>query len=112
MDRSSVSRGPAMVLVNGKSGTVRSMGVETVNTLIGAALRDWPAGSEVHVIDGSEIEEAVNRVVVEGKYKTLIVGGGDGTGNGVTPIIFADGHAKLLSANSLNTFGKVIWRFR
>ncbi|MCE9560364.1 MAG: prepilin-type N-terminal cleavage/methylation domain-containing protein [Armatimonadetes bacterium] len=38
--------------------------------------------------------------------------GGDGTGNGVTPIIFADGHAKLLSANSLNTFGKVIWRFR
>lgn len=79
MDKSGVSRGPAMVLVNGKSGTVRSMGVETVNTLIGAALQEWPAGSEVHVIDGSEIEEAVNRVIAEGKYKTIIVGGGDGT---------------------------------
>jgi prepilin-type N-terminal cleavage/methylation domain-containing protein len=38
--------------------------------------------------------------------------GGDGTGNGVTPVVFADGHAKSYSANSLNSFGKVIWRFR
>jgi prepilin-type N-terminal cleavage/methylation domain-containing protein len=36
----------------------------------------------------------------------------DGKGNGSTPVIFADGHAKVYSANSLNTFGKVIWRFR
>jgi prepilin-type N-terminal cleavage/methylation domain-containing protein len=38
--------------------------------------------------------------------------GGDGTGNGTTPIIFADGHAKAYSANFLNGFGNVIWRFR
>lgn len=36
----------------------------------------------------------------------------DQQGNGATPVIFADGHAKSFSANSLNTFGKVIWRFR
>jgi prepilin-type N-terminal cleavage/methylation domain-containing protein len=36
----------------------------------------------------------------------------DGRGNGTTPVIFADGHAKVYSANSLNSFGKVIWRFR
>lgn len=36
----------------------------------------------------------------------------DQKGNGVTPVIFADGHAKAFSANSLNSFGKVIWRFR
>jgi prepilin-type N-terminal cleavage/methylation domain-containing protein len=36
----------------------------------------------------------------------------DGKGNGTTPVIFADGHAKVYSANSLNSFGKVIWRFR
>lgn len=36
----------------------------------------------------------------------------DGKGNGSTPVVFADGHAKVYSANSLNTFGKVIWRFR
>jgi prepilin-type N-terminal cleavage/methylation domain-containing protein len=33
-------------------------------------------------------------------------------GEGTTPVIFADGHAKSYSANALNEFGKVIWRFR
>jgi prepilin-type N-terminal cleavage/methylation domain-containing protein len=35
-----------------------------------------------------------------------------GKGDGQTPVVFADGHAKSYSANSLNSFGKVIWRFR
>lgn len=38
--------------------------------------------------------------------------GSTGRGEGTSPIIFADGHAKALSANALNSFGKVIWRFR
>ncbi|MBL8047427.1 MAG: prepilin-type N-terminal cleavage/methylation domain-containing protein [Chthonomonas sp.] len=38
--------------------------------------------------------------------------GGNGQGDGQTPVIFADGHAKMYSANSLNQYGKVIWRFR
>lgn len=38
--------------------------------------------------------------------------GSDGKGNGMTPIIFADSHCRAYSANSLNTFGKVVWRFR
>ncbi len=36
----------------------------------------------------------------------------DGLGNGTSPIVFADGHTKSYSANSLNVFGTVIWRFR
>lgn len=36
----------------------------------------------------------------------------DRRGNGTTPVIFADGHAKSYSANQLNQFGTVIWRFR
>jgi prepilin-type processing-associated H-X9-DG protein len=36
----------------------------------------------------------------------------DGRNNGTTPVVFADGHAKVFSANRLNTFGEVIWRFR
>ena len=35
-----------------------------------------------------------------------------GKGDGQTPVVFADGHAKCFSANSLNSFGKVVWRFR
>jgi hypothetical protein len=38
--------------------------------------------------------------------------GRTGKGDGTTPVIFADGHAKSYSAKALNTFGKVIWRFR
>jgi hypothetical protein len=38
--------------------------------------------------------------------------GTTGKGDGSTPVIFADGHAKSYTANSLNSFGKVIWRFR
>lgn len=38
--------------------------------------------------------------------------GADGEGNGRTPIVFADGHVKTYSANRLNNFGELIWRFR
>lgn len=38
--------------------------------------------------------------------------GATGNGDGVTPVIFADGHAKSYSAKALNSYGKVIWRFR
>lgn len=38
--------------------------------------------------------------------------GTTGNGDGTSPIIFADGHAKHYSANSMNSFGKIIWRFR
>jgi len=38
--------------------------------------------------------------------------GGDGSGNGQTPVIFADGHARLYTANRLQVFGEIIWRFR
>jgi hypothetical protein len=36
----------------------------------------------------------------------------DGANDGTSPVIFADGHTKSYSANSLNAFGTVIWRFR
>jgi prepilin-type N-terminal cleavage/methylation domain-containing protein len=38
--------------------------------------------------------------------------GADRQGNGMTPVIFADGHAKMYSAKAMNAFGKIIWRFR
>ncbi|MER3496439.1 MAG: hypothetical protein C4320_06415 [Armatimonadota bacterium] len=38
--------------------------------------------------------------------------GGDGRGNGQSPLIFADGHAKMYTANKMNSFGEIIWRFR
>ena len=38
--------------------------------------------------------------------------GVDGNGAGRSPIIFGDTHARVMSANSMNSFGNVVWRFR
>lgn len=44
--------------------------------------------------------------VIYGRFRAT------GQGDGMSPIIFADGHAKSFSSNALNSFGKIIWRFR
>lgn len=38
--------------------------------------------------------------------------GSDKQGHGTSPIVFADGHVKVFTADGLNKFGAVIWRFR
>jgi len=38
--------------------------------------------------------------------------GADRNGAGTSPVVFADGHVKAYSANGLNSFGTVVWRFR
>ena len=38
--------------------------------------------------------------------------GADKKNGGQTPVIFGDGHAKVMSAKQMNQFGAVIWRFR
>lgn len=38
--------------------------------------------------------------------------GPDKKNGGRTPVVFADGHAKVYTAKALNGFGTVIWRFR
>ncbi|MBS1722115.1 MAG: prepilin-type N-terminal cleavage/methylation domain-containing protein [Armatimonadetes bacterium] len=38
--------------------------------------------------------------------------GPDGNGGGRCPVIFGDTHARVMSANGMNSFGNVIWRFR
>jgi len=36
----------------------------------------------------------------------------DGNNNGSSPVVFADGHTKSVTAKGMNTFGNIIWRFR
>lgn len=38
--------------------------------------------------------------------------GASGRGDGQSPVIFADGHAKMYSAKAMNVPGAIIWRFR
>ncbi|MBC8064058.1 MAG: hypothetical protein H7Y17_04460 [Chlorobia bacterium] len=54
-----------------------------------------------------------NPALAPGEMKPIYARyGADGKGNGMTPVIFADSHAKMYSAKSMNSFGKIIWRFR
>jgi prepilin-type N-terminal cleavage/methylation domain-containing protein len=56
---------------------------------------------------------AANPALSPGEMKPIFARyGADGKGNGMTPVIFADGHAKAYSAKAMNSFGKIIWRFR
>lgn len=38
--------------------------------------------------------------------------GGNGQGDGMSPVVFADGHTKMYSANAMSVPGKIVWRFR
>lgn len=56
---------------------------------------------------------AANPALAPGEMKPIFARyGADKQGNGMTPVIFADGHAKMYTAKSMNTFGRIIWRWR
>jgi prepilin-type N-terminal cleavage/methylation domain-containing protein len=56
---------------------------------------------------------AENPALAPGEMKPIYARyGADKQGNGTTPVIFADGHAKMHSAKSMNSFGTIIWRWR
>lgn len=56
---------------------------------------------------------AANPALTPGEMKPIYARyGANGKGEGMTPVIFADSHAKMFSAKAMNSFGKIIWRFR
>jgi diacylglycerol kinase family enzyme len=71
----SMNKAKAAIVVNRHAGTVRSMGEEAVKQLISGALGE----ADVALLDGSEIEDHIRRLLERGGLERLIVGGGDGT---------------------------------
>jgi prepilin-type N-terminal cleavage/methylation domain-containing protein/prepilin-type processing-associated H-X9-DG protein len=65
------------------------------------------------VLDGGDPRYPNSPSLAPGRLKPIFCRYmADGRGNGTTPVLYADGHAKTHSANALNSFGTVIWRFR
>jgi len=65
------------------------------------------------VIDGTDPRYPNSPNLTPGALKPIFARYfADKTGAGRSPIVFADGHVKSLSANEMNVFGKVVWRFR
>jgi diacylglycerol kinase family enzyme len=79
VDRIATIDKATVVLINSKSGTVRSMGAEAAARLVENEIAHWPGASEVHLIDGTGITDAVAKMVASGRFNRIIVGGGDGT---------------------------------
>lgn len=76
------------VLVNRKSGTVRSLGEEAVKALITDGFANTGAITPTIVfLDGGEIDDAVKNLVAEGIVNRIIVGGGDGTVTSVAGLL-------------------------
>lgn len=70
---------PAAFIVNAEAGTVRTRGAEAVKAVIEAALPQWPAGSDVKLLKGADIEGAIGAIIASKRYGAVIIGGGDGT---------------------------------
>lgn len=64
------------IVVNRHAGTVRSMGEAAVRDLVTGAF--GPA-ADISLLDGSEIEPHIRKLLAAGDVGRLIVGGGDGT---------------------------------
>jgi len=94
------------VIVNRKSGTVRSMGEEAARAMIAAA---FGTGAEVLLVAPSEIEPTIQRLTQGGGISRIIVGGGDGTVASVAGLLAGSGIAMgILPLGTMNLMAKTI----
>lgn len=94
------------VLVNRKSGTVRSMGEDAARAMIEAAIG---AEAQILLVAGSEIEPAIDRLRQEGRIGRIIVGGGDGTVASVAGLLAGSNIAMgILPLGTMNLMAKAI----
>lgn len=68
----------ALVLINEKSGTVRSYGAEQVRDLVRAEISKCFSSTEVVLFDG-DIVPHVSKAISQKSHDVIIAGGGDGT---------------------------------
>ncbi len=65
------------------------------------------------VIDSGDVNYPNSPTLSAGALKPIYARfGSNKQGDGRCPVVFADGHTKVYTAKSMNTFGNVIWRFR
>ena len=98
------------VLVNRKSGTVRSMGEEAVKALItqgfAAAQNTTPL---ILFLEGDEIDNAVRKLLAEAGIRRIIVGGGDGTVTSVAGLLAGtDVALGILPLGTMNLLAKAV----
>ncbi|NJM30419.1 MAG: hypothetical protein HC855_10230 [Rhizobiales bacterium] len=90
----------ALVLVNRKSGTVRSRGAEAVKALVEERLGKAFSRLDVELIEG-DATRRIERARDSGEYDVIIAGGGDGTISSAAGLL--SGTSIILGALPLGT---------
>lgn len=85
-----------------------------LNSPDGVYSKGLPMVSDLNlVIDGTDPRYPNSPSLSPGRLKPIYARyGANKKGDGRTPVIFGDTHVKVYSANALNSFGAVVWRFR
>jgi diacylglycerol kinase family enzyme len=89
-----------LVVINRRSGTVRSRGAEAVRDLVELALADTFHSLAVRLVDGDVLPEIENALKA-GAADVVIAGGGDGTISSAAELVLK--HGAILGALPLGT---------
>jgi diacylglycerol kinase family enzyme len=89
-----------LVVINRRSGTVRSRGAEVVRDLVQAALADSFKPLTIVLADGDVLPH-IEKALIAGKTDVIIAGGGDGTISSAAELVLL--HGAILGALPLGT---------
>ena len=99
---------PGIILVNGSAGTVRTLGITNVRSLIDNVVQELQLPFKLHVLQGNEIDACVRKAIAEG-VSAIAVGGGDGTISGVAhQLLGTDIPLAVLPLGTMNLFAKAM----
>jgi diacylglycerol kinase family enzyme len=93
-------RQSCFVVINRRSGTVRTRGAEVVRDLVEKALADHYHPLKIVLADGDVLPE-IEKALTASKVDVVIAGGGDGTISGAAELVLK--HGAILGALPLGT---------
>lgn len=95
-----------VVIVNARAGTVLEAGPEAFADRIAAAFRAHGCEADVKLVHPREIDDALS-LAIEAEEAIPVVAGGDGTINGVLPILLqAERPVGILPLGTVNVLGR------
>ncbi|MCU4179191.1 diacylglycerol/lipid kinase family protein [Bosea sp. BH3] len=94
------------VVVNARAGTVLEAGADVFAKRLAAAFADEGCFADVRLVPPREISGALSKAIEEGDA-TPVIAGGDGTINGVLPILIQAGRpVGILPMGTVNVLGR------
>ncbi len=108
LDEFKTENARALVVINRRSGTVRSRGAKVIEALVEAELSKHFASLDVVLVDGN-ILPRVERAVAEDSHDIIIAGGGDGTIASVAQLLLDTDYVMgALPLGTMNLFVQAI----